>query len=185
MTDEYAGFVCVCVCLMGEGGLMLISGSILIPCLVHRVNAGNSIPHTHTAFPSPCERNSLAHIFNKHHLTARINNRAGVMVGSVNPNALVTSSSTLHQLSSSMSSLCFTCPLAARSSLQMAFHFLVPSLLCWDPLRLADAPAPPLSEPWLTGAFPKQRPRRRRHSVVEWQPPRCRAPRWWFWTWHH
>ncbi len=114
--------VCVCVCL--SLAVTLISVSIVIPCLVRWVNANNRVlpiilvgyhtqTHTHTQLLSLYERKMPGHIFNKHHLTTRISNRVGAM-DSMNPNALVISSSTVHQLPSSMSSLCFSCPLTAR-----------------------------------------------------------------------
>lgn len=106
-----------CVCVWDGRAVTLINLRIVIPCLVLCVNAGNSILPiilvgypTHMS-PTPIWEEWLpVHIFNKHHLTTRITSRVGV-IGSMNPNALVISNSTLHQLSSSMSSLCFSCPL--------------------------------------------------------------------------
>lgn len=77
----------------------------------------NTHTHTHWWF-SVCYE--PVHVFNKHHLTTRVNSRVGV-TGSMNPNALVTSSSTQRRLSSSVSSLCSRCPLAARPSSRWRF----------------------------------------------------------------
>jgi len=80
---------------------------------VHLVNASNSILPIilvgYPGLPPLNERTGCQCTF----LISYQNQQHGV-IGSMNPSGLVISSSTLRQISSSMSSLCFTCPLTAH-----------------------------------------------------------------------
>lgn len=164
------------LCVSDRRSVTLISVTSRISCHMRPVNAGNSIPPItlvdYTGFPLlyeriGCQGTALISYQNQQH---------GV-IGSVGPSALVISSSTLHQLSSSMSSLCFTCLLRAHLNSRWRFTSWTRTLCVGT---RSDWPAHLFSHclkknDWQVPS-PNKSPGRRRWLLVdEWQHSRCRA----------